>query len=576
MLLQPQAIDPVDSVEVPRTVSKKTLKPAFDATETLLSELQSIPIIDNAEVVNITVNQYEQKIQNTFNSPSGQQFEVQFKNNAQFDGDEGLTYNVDNKTLTAQNICVTGTSDLNDVSCLRIRSGSPGEILTKLDYYGNVAWCNPSGFLANTLCVGTINCSNVFTNCATNITQLAFDADTATVTSISGGLVKVEVGSSVSAATPTTLGTTYAYNQTGYCNTYVGYCAGNVLNTGTNNIAIGTNSLKNQISNSTGYSNIAIGKDSLSSFVTGFGNIAIGECSLYCFNSPYGTNIAIGHNALKNRNFGGGNVAIGFDSMSESEGNDTSSGANVALGAYSLKYHREGHKNIAIGYNSLYGMVTGYENTIIGSESLCTMQCGSNNVVLGAYGLRSATLSNNNVAIGHRAGVCVTTGENNTIIGSLNGSPSLYCTVLIGAGTCERIKVDDTGLYINNTGLGSAITFRNVYQTIASLTGATGIVVHDFSLGSIFNHTLVANNFTVNITNLNLNDGFVANITLVINQGPVAFMPQALQIGGVAQTIYWVYGTIPIGTISGKDIVNFSITNIGSAYTVFGQSVSYS
>ena len=73
----------------------------------------------------------------------------------------------------------------------------------------------------------------------------------------------------------------------------------------------------------------------------------------------------------------------------------------------------------------------------------------SQNAAFGIGSLQNLSSGTGNTASGYNSGCAITSGSNNTVIGSLVGSAGLTCTVLIGAGTCERIKVDDTGLYIN-------------------------------------------------------------------------------------------------------------------------------
>jgi len=72
--------------------------------------------------------------------------------------------------------------------------------------------------------------------------------------------------------------------------------------------------------------------------------------------------------------------------------------------------------------------------------------------------------------LGYQAGLSITTGNNNTIIGSLSGAAGLSDTVLIGAGTTERIKVDAGGLCIN----GSPLTGGVGYTGSAGSGGSTG------------------------------------------------------------------------------------------------------
>ena len=52
-------------------------------------------------------------------------------------------------------------------------------------------------------------------------------------------------------------------------------------------------------------------------------------------------------------------------------------------------------------------------------------------------------------AIGACSGCSLTTGVNNTIIGQLPGAAACVCTLLLGAGTCQRLLVDNSGLGVN-------------------------------------------------------------------------------------------------------------------------------
>jgi hypothetical protein len=121
----------------------------------------------------------------------------------------------------------------------------------------------------------------------------------------------------------------------------------------------------------------------------------------------------------------------------------------------------------------------------------------------------------------------------------------------------------------------SVIEIKKVSETFTTLNAATGTVVHNCSLGHIFNHTNLSTNFTVNITNLALDAGSATTVTLILNQGSTARIPNALQIAGVVQNINWQGGSVPTGNANKKDIVSFSILNNGGVYAVFGQLVSF-
>jgi hypothetical protein len=108
------------------------------------------------------------------------------------------------------------------------------------------------------------------------------------------------------------------------------------------------------------------------------------------------------------------------------------------------------------------------------------------------------------------------------------------------------------------------------------MNGAIGVVTHDCSNGQIFNHVGITNNFTANFTNLNLDNGYATNITLILNQGGTAYLANDVQISGVAQTINWQGNSIaPEGSPNKKEVVSFSILNDSGTYLIFGQLVSF-
>jgi len=105
---------------------------------------------------------------------------------------------------------------------------------------------------------------------------------------------------------------------------------------------------------------------------------------------------------------------------------------------------------------------------------------------------------------------------------------------------------------------------------------ATGVVTHDCATNKVFVHSSISANFTANLTNLNLAAGTATNITLVLNQDATAYICNALQIGGVAQTINWQgSSSAPTGNSSKKDVMSFSILNVAGTYTILGQLVSF-
>ena len=131
-----------------------------------------------------------------------------------------------------------------------------------------------------------------------------------------------------------------------------------------------------------------------------------------------------------------------------------------------------------------------------------------------------------------------------------------------------------------NTGSGifsftGDIKANGVVESFATLTGATGTVVHDCNNGHIFLHTTPAANFTANFTNLDLLQEKATTLEIMIVQGNTAYMPTAVQIGGVAQTIIYKGNNAPTGTDNGHNRVFFHIFNDGGTYRVYGDHDTY-
>jgi hypothetical protein len=112
-------------------------------------------------------------------------------------------------------------------------------------------------------------------------------------------------------------------------------------------------------------------------------------------------------------------------------------------------------------------------------------------------------------------------------------------------------------------------------ERFSSLTSATGTVAHDCANGTVFYHTSISANFTANFTNLELDSSYATAITLVLVQGGTAYIPNAVQIGGVGQTINWQGNAEPTGTTNRIDAVSFTILNNSGTYTVLGQLTDF-
>lgn len=344
-------------------------------------------------------------------------------------------------------------------------------------------------------------------------------------------------------ATPTSLGTVYGYT-TGSGNVAVGCCAGNTTQAGCNNIAIGCNALNLNVTgcnnvaigacalqnntwgsaniaigaesfqnagpcgshniglglrtlkNNTASCNIALGCNALYGNTAGDSNIALGPEAMVC-NTTGSDNIAIGTQPLRGNLFGHCNVALGYLAM----GSSSTACSNIAIGGHSLE-QSSGLHNIGMGYYSLNGNSSGCHNIAQGYYSLSWNDTGSNNVAIGQFALCCTKVSNN-IGIGSFAGCAIITGNNNTVIGSLPGAPGCVCTLLIGAGTCERIRVDNSGLYVNGSLVSASLATPTTLGTVFGYTTGNGNV----GIGCCSGNTTMTgtNNIAIGCNTLKLN-----------------------------------------------------------------------
>ena len=133
-----------------------------------------------------------------------------------------------------------------------------------------------------------------------------------------------------------------------------------------------------------------------------------------------------------------------------------------------------------------------------------------------------------------------------------------------------------TGIQGNIGSTGATGPGANIaIETLNVLSGSTGTVVHDYTLGGLFLHTSIAANFTANFTNVPTTNNSVINFTLVLYQGATGYYPNAVSIDGAAQTILWNENTTPTPNANKTDIVSFSLLRSSNTWRVIGSFSTY-
>lgn len=256
-------------------------------------------------------------------------------------------------------------------------------------------------------------------------------------------------------------------NTTGCGNISIGFQTLQCSTTGYNNVALGTSVLRN---NTFGYDNFGVGYGTLFSNTTGALNIAIGLCAA-CSNTEGSQNIALGLRTLKSNTIGNHNYAIGGYALCS----NTTGCNNIAIGYSALPLNTIGVSNLGIGLNAGGALTTGNYNIAIGSSSLFRNVTGSDSISIGRSSLEFYTgATGSTIAIGLCAGCAITTGVNNTVIGQLPGGAACVCTLLLGAGTCERIRVDNSGLYVNGSLVSAGVATPTALGTVFGYTTGSG------------------------------------------------------------------------------------------------------
>jgi hypothetical protein len=183
--------------------------------------------------------------------------------------------------------------------------------------------------------------------------------------------------------------------------------------------------------------------------------------------------------------------------------------------------------------------------------------------------------SNTNVA------AYLPTYTGNLTAGNISGANLISGNFLTGTlTTAAQPNITSVGSLTSLTVSGDAsvtgfITSQEFTEVTQSLTGATGTVTHNVAGGIIFVHTSVSASFTANFTNVPTTDNRSIVVTIIISQGATAYIPNAVQINSVGQTINWSGGSAPTGNANKRDVFTFALLRVSGTWTVLGNSGSF-
>jgi hypothetical protein len=227
-------------------------------------------------------------------------------------------------------------------------------------------------------------------------------------------------------------------------------------------------------------------------------NIAFGTDSLlnYLSDDIGSNNTAIGNNTLKVNTSGWKNTALGDETLSK----NTTGSCNTGLGKNAFYGNTEQNNNTGVGHNAAFAGALGDNNTIVGASSCEYNKIGSNNSTLGTYALINGC-GDLNTAIGYNAGnkSRSSVNNNNTFLGA------------------ESNLTNNTSTFSNSTAVGynSKITASNqivlgtATETVRIPKFTTAGVVRSDASGNLSSTGLIgADDITdASITNAKLASG---------------------------------------------------------------------
>ena len=269
---------------------------------------------------------------------------------------------------------------------------------------------------------------------------------------------------SVSAATPTALGTVYGKQTTSGGTPFLtayGYAAG---------------------TSTTGVENVAFGVEALELNVTGTNNTMLGTYAGSKTTNSF--NVGIGSHALRNNTSGANNIAIGYGTLvSNSTGSN-----NVGVGHQALNSSTTASDNTAVGFYALLNNTTGEPNSAFGKNALKSNTTGTNNTAIGQNALRDPTTASNNTAIGHRAGESLAgNGAENVLIGVNAGN---YSTILDSGSqnVCIGTNVS-TGSNNNNATITIGYQIQGQGNGYVTFGSPSGKVYNQFTTNATWTQT---------------------------------------------------------------------------------------
>jgi hypothetical protein len=279
---------------------------------------------------------------------------------------------------------------------------------------------------------------------------------------------------------------------------------------------------------------------------------------------------------------GNANVAGGSTQIQYNGGTNLAASANLTFDASTKtlavdKIIANGSQLTNIAGNNITGTVASanvanislYSNTTLATTGTYYPRLG--NLTTGYL----QEYANSNLSFDAATGTLTTTNITATNNSNANNITANNITAGNIIGTSVNVKATTT--FSNTVTFGNLTTFQQTNDVINAKTQQSGIVEHDFNLGGVWYHSAPKGNITVNITNLPTTTGRIIVTPIIVAQNATgsAYVINALQLNGIAQTINWAGGILPVGTVNKIDVFSFTILRNNNTWTVLGDQITY-
>jgi hypothetical protein len=133
-------------------------------------------------------------------------------------------------------------------------------------------------------------------------------------------------------------------------------------------------------------------------------------------------------------------------------------------------------------------------------------------------------------------------------------------------------------LTVSGTASFNGLTLLEEVSEVINPIGATNsTIVYDFTGGNIWYHGTASNDYTANFINLSTENNRAITTTIILPQGPTAYIPTIVQIDGITQSVKWSGGASASGSPDKVDIIGFTFIRTESSWSqVLGNINSFS